>query len=133
MTLSEMPRTSYYRHVRGMTDYTRRPRNSVAAEHRDTLREVALKRPEAGHRKVCAYAVAWQQFTRGEPGTTRMSCYRVLKADVIQPGRPATHLKGHCQSKVAGLSYSTEDRALGRPELTLLGECSGALELEVVP
>ena len=39
----------------------------------------------------------------------------------------------HCQSKVAGLSYSTEDRELGRPELTPLGECSGALELEVVP
>ena len=40
-----MSRTRYYRHVRGMADYTRRPRNSVAAEHRDTLREVALKRP----------------------------------------------------------------------------------------
>ena len=41
--------------------------------------------------------------------------------------------RGHCQSEVAGLSYSTEDRGLGRPELTPLGECSAALELEVVP
>ena len=40
-------------------------------------------------------------------------------------------LKGHCQSKIAGLSYSTEDRELGRPELTPLGKCSGAVELDV--
>ena len=39
----------------------------------------------------------------------------------------------HCQSKVAGLSYSTEDRELGRPALTPLDERSGALELEIVP
>ena len=38
-----------------------------------------------------------------------------------------------CQSKIAGLSYSTEDRELSRPELTPLGKCSGAVELEVVP
>ena len=89
-----MSRTSYYRHVRGMADYTRRPRNSVAAEHRDTLREVALKRPEAGHRKIREYAVAWHQLERGAPGASRMSCYRVLKAaGLIQPGRPAAHLK----------------------------------------
>lgn len=89
-----MSRTSYYRQVRGMTDYTARPRPAVAVQHRETLRQVALKRPEAGHRKVREYAVAWQQLTRGEPGTSRMSCYRVLKADgLIQPGRPAAHLK----------------------------------------
>lgn len=89
-----MSRTSYYRNVRGMRDYRPRPRSSVAERHRDTLREVALKRPEAGHRKVREYAVAWQQLRRGEPGTSRMSCYRVLKAEgLIQPGRPATHLK----------------------------------------
>ncbi len=40
---------------------------------------------------------------------------------------------GHCQSKVAGLSYSTEDRGLGLPELTPLGKCSGAVELEIIP
>ena len=40
---------------------------------------------------------------------------------------------GHCQSKVAGLSYSAWDRGLGRPKLTPLGECSGAVELEMVP
>ena len=39
----------------------------------------------------------------------------------------------HCQSKIADLSYSTEDRELGRPELTPLGKCSGAVELEIVP
>ena len=40
---------------------------------------------------------------------------------------------GHCQSKIADLSYSTEDRELGRSELTPLGKCSGAVELEMVP
>ena len=55
---------------------------------------MALKRPEAGHRKVREYAVAWDHLSRGAPGTSRMSCYRVLKADgLIQPGRPAAHLK----------------------------------------
>ena len=39
----------------------------------------------------------------------------------------------HCQSKIAGLSYSTEDRELSRPEVTPLGKCSGAVELEIVP
>ena len=62
-----MARTSYYRHMRGMTDYTPRARSSVAAQHRDTLREVALRRPAAGHRNVREYAVAWRQLERGVP------------------------------------------------------------------
>jgi transposase InsO family protein len=77
-----------------MVDYQRRPRRSVSADHRDTLREVALKRPEAGHRKVQAYAVAWDRLSKQAPGASRMSCYRVLKAEgLIQPGRPGVHLK----------------------------------------
>ena len=43
------------------------------------------------------------------------------------------YLGWHCQSKIADLSYSTEDRELGRPELTPLGKCSGAVKLEIVP
>ena len=39
----------------------------------------------------------------------------------------------HCQSKIAGLSYSTEDRELSCPEVTPLGKGSGAVELEIVP
>ena len=39
----------------------------------------------------------------------------------------------HCQRKLAGLSSPTEDRELGRPELTPLGKCSGAVELEIIP
>ena len=38
---------------------------------------------------------------------------------------------GHCQSKIAGLSYSTEDRGLGLPELTPLGKCSGVGRIHV--
>ena len=40
--------------------------------------------------------------------------------------------KGHCQRKVARTEFSTDDRELGRPELTPLGECGGAVELEIV-
>ena len=41
-------------------------------------------------------------------------------------------LRGHCQRKVARTEFSTDDRELGRPELTPLGECGGAVELEIV-
>ena len=41
-------------------------------------------------------------------------------------------LPGHCQRKVARTEFSTDDRELGRPELTPLGECGGAVELEIV-
>src|SRR5438093_5390226 len=68
-----MSRTSYYRQVRGMTDYQPKPRQRVSIQHREALRQVALKRPEAGHRKVRAYAVAWQHITAEQPGTSRMS------------------------------------------------------------
>ena len=49
---------------------------------------------------------------------------------VLQAG----HLlvQGHCQRKVARTEFSTDDRELGRPELTPLGECGGAVELEIV-
>jgi transposase InsO family protein len=94
MRLLGMSRTSYYRQVRGMADYQPKPRQRVSIQHRDALKEVALKRPEAGHRKVRAYAVAWQQILPQQPGTSRMSCYRVLKSDgLIQPGRPAAALR----------------------------------------
>ena len=29
--------------------------------------------------------------------------------------------------------YSTDDREFGRPELTPLGKCGGAVQLEIVP
>lgn len=94
MRLLGMSRTSYYRRIRGMTDYQPKPRQHVSIEHRDALKQTALKRPEAGHRKVRAYAVAWQQISPKQPGTSRMSCYRVLKREgLIQPGRPATVLR----------------------------------------
>ena len=39
---------------------------------------------------------------------------------------------GHCQRKVARTEFSTDDRELGHPELTPLGERGGAVELEIV-
>jgi len=77
-----------------MRDYQAKPRPRVSLQHRDVLKDVALERPEAGHRKVRAYALAWQRVLAGAAGTSRMSCYRVLKADgLIQPGRPGAQLR----------------------------------------
>ena len=75
MRLLGMSRSSYYRQVRGMTDYQPKRRQRVSIQHRDALKQVALKRPEAGHRKVRAYAVAWQHISAKQAGTSRMSCY----------------------------------------------------------
>ena len=44
----------------------------------------------------------------------------------------ARKLPGHCQRKVARTEFSTDDRELGRPELTPLGKRGGAVELEIV-
>ena len=44
----------------------------------------------------------------------------------------ADQVNRHCQRKVARTEFSTDDRELGRPELTPLGECGGAVELEIV-
>jgi transposase InsO family protein len=94
MRLLGMSRSSYYRKIRGMTDYQLKRRARASVAYRDVWKDVALKRPEAGHRKVRAYAVAWQCISANQPGTSRMSCYRVLKADgLIQPGRPAVQLR----------------------------------------
>ena len=35
--------------------------------------------------------------------------------------------------EISRSEFSTGDRELGRPELTPLGKCSGAVELEIVP
>lgn len=71
-----------------MRDYRGRGRQAPSAQHREALREVALKRVEAGHRRVRAYAVAWGKITAGSAGSSRMSCYRVLKSvGLLQPKR----------------------------------------------
>lgn len=87
-------RSSYYRQVRGMVDYQPRGRAKPSLRHKEVLRDVALQRPEAGHRKVRAYAVAWQKISTALAGSSRMSCYRVLKSEgLIQPGRPGAALR----------------------------------------
>ena len=88
MKLLGLARSSYYRHVRGMSDYRVRGRQAPSGRHREALREVALKRVEAGHRRVRAYAVAWGKLAVGETGSSRMSCYRLLKSEgLLQPKR----------------------------------------------
>jgi ribosomal protein S13 len=88
MTLLGLSRISYYRQVRGMKDYQVRGRHTASAAHKDVLREVAIKRVEAGHRRVRAYALAWGKMTADAAGSSRMSSYRVLKSEgLIQPKR----------------------------------------------
>jgi len=94
MKLLGLSRSSYYRQVRGMTDYSARPRKVVSTEHAEVLREVALKRVEAGHRRVRAYAMAWGKLSAETAGSSRMSCYRVLKREgLIQPQRIGRDLR----------------------------------------
>jgi len=88
MKLLGLSRSSYYRQVRGMKDYQVRGRQAASAKHKDVLREVAIKRVEAGHRRVRAYAMAWGKITADAAGISRMSCYRVLRREgLIQPKR----------------------------------------------
>lgn len=94
MKLLGLSRTSYYRQVRGMTDYSVHARKVVSTEHVEVLREVALKRVEAGHRRVRAYAMAWGKLLQETAGSSRMSCYRVLKREgLIQPKRIGRDLR----------------------------------------
>jgi putative transposase len=88
MGLLGLSRSSYYRQVRGMIDYRAHPRKFVSTQHAEALREVALKRVEAGHRRVRAYAMAWGKLSQDSPASSRMSCYRVLKGEgLIQAKR----------------------------------------------
>jgi hypothetical protein len=88
MKLLGLSRSSYYRQVREMRDYRVRGRQAPSGQHREALREVALKRVEAGHRRVRAYAVARGKLAVSETGSSRMSCYRLLKSEgLLQPKR----------------------------------------------
>jgi hypothetical protein len=81
MNLLGLSRMSYYRQVRGMTDYKAHPRKAESTQHAEILREVALKRVEAGHRRVRAYAMAWGKLLADSPASSRMSRYRVLRRE----------------------------------------------------
>ena len=62
MKLLGLSRTSYYRQIHGMKDYTARLRKVELAKHEEILRGVALKLVEAGHRRVTAYATAREKL-----------------------------------------------------------------------
>ena len=69
-------------------------RQRASSKHKEALREVAIKRVEAGHRRVRAYAVAWGKLSQEAAGSSRMSCYRVLKSEgLIQPKRVGQDLR----------------------------------------
>jgi transposase InsO family protein len=88
MEILGLSRSTYYRQVREMTDYKAHPRKATSTQHAEVLREIALKRVEAGHRRVRAYAIAWGKLLQKSPASSRMSCYRVLKREgLIQPKR----------------------------------------------
>jgi transposase InsO family protein len=100
MKILGLSRSSYYRQVRGMSDYQAHPRKAHSAQHAEVLREVALKRVEAGHRRVRAYAIAWGQLSESSPASSRMSCYRVLKSEgLMQPKRLGQELREASQRR----------------------------------
>ncbi len=77
-----------------MKDYRPRVRAILSVQHAEVLREVALKRVEAGHRRVRAYAMAWGKLSMDTPASSRMSCYRVLKGEgLLQPKRIGQDLR----------------------------------------
>jgi hypothetical protein len=49
MKILGLSRTSYYRQIRAMKDYRARGRKVLSVQHAEVLREVALRRVEAGH------------------------------------------------------------------------------------
>ena len=95
MKLLGLSRTSYYRQVRGMKDYRKRPREVQSAKHAEVLREVAIKRVEAGHRRVRVYALAWSKITADAGG--RQSHGQVPRRSQVTtsvqdlPGYPGKH------------------------------------------
>ena len=91
MKLLGLSRSSYYRQVRGMKDYRARGRQAPSSQHREVVREVALKRVEAGHRRVRAYAVVWGKLIAGQSGSSRMSCYRLLKSEGLLQSKRIGH------------------------------------------
>lgn len=100
MKLLGLSRSSYYRRVRGMKDYRAGGRQAPSSQHREVVREVALKRVEAGHRRVRAYALAWGKFTSGQSGSSRMSCYRLLKGEgLIQPRHVGRDLRAAAEQR----------------------------------
>jgi transposase InsO family protein len=102
-----------------MVDYRRRVRESVSDRYRETLRGVALRRPEAGHRKVRAYALAWQEIAPGASGSSRMSCYRQLKAQgLLQRGHPGRHLREIRDRRRQMLAVPTELNAVLQGDFT---------------
>jgi putative transposase len=83
-----------------MKDYQARGRPRPSQSFGAVLTQVAEKRPEAGHRKVRAYALAWKQMPEQARGTSRMSCYRMLKANGwLQPGKPGRELRRTRESR----------------------------------
>ena len=70
-----------------MIDYECHGRKTESTQDAEVLREVALKRVEAGHRRVRAYAIAWGKLLQDRAASSRMSCYRVLQSISIDFSR----------------------------------------------
>ena len=118
MKLLGLSRSSYYRQVRGMKDYRKRRREAQSAKHTEVLREVAIKRVEAGHRRVRAYALAWGKISTDAAGS-RMSCYRVLKGEgLIQPKRIGHDLRQAAEQRRQRLTAPNKLNAVLQGDFT---------------
>ena len=66
---------------------------------------------EAGHRRVRAYALAWGKMTVNLAGSSRMSCYRMLKSEgLLQPKRIGHDLRQAAEQRRQRLKTPREDQ-----------------------
>ena len=82
-------------------------------------------------RIVLATTLTLTTFTSGSDDLKELRSFVHKLIENIN-AREGKAFQWHCQRKVARTEFSTDDRELGRPELTPLGECGGAVELEIV-
>ena len=91
--------------------------------------ELATQYGRYGYRRVTAilHGEGWKVHPKR---VERLWRQEGLKVPSRQPKRRRLWA---LSEEIRRSEFSTGDRELGRPELTPLGKCSGAVELEIVP
>ena len=106
-----------------MKDYRVRGRQRASSKHKEALREVAIKRVEAGYRRVRAYAVAWGKLSQEAAGSSRMSCYRVLKSEgLIQLKRVGQDLRQAAEQRRQRLKAAEKINKVLQVDFTTTGD-----------
>jgi len=85
-----------------MKDYRQRPRDVPSAKHIEVLREVAINESKRVI-VACAPTPGLGKDTHAATGSSRMSCYRLLKSEgLIQPKRIGHDLRQAASSAISG-------------------------------